>query len=239
MNVQDRRRLLGPSAAKPIVFTTVTSETTKVSEQEQQEQKQNETAALTIKSGVVENCNGSTLIESSKFSLLTSVYGPKSIRGSFTSQGTITIQLKNGVVENYQTTELKEVSSWLVGIFNSVVNLENYPKSGIDIFVNLIIDKQGDISKLIPFLIMGICLALVDGGIEIIDIVTGGEVNGNVVSFTRNGEEIVGFWKDHGEFDNNDDDLMNDLEKCKKQYLEYKNLMINYLLEQKKQKDNS
>ncbi|CCD24596.1 exosome non-catalytic core subunit MTR3 NDAI_0D02820 [Naumovozyma dairenensis CBS 421] len=233
MNVQDRRRLLGPGNAKPIAFASSLEPETEPLKAEEVAKKDG-IPSLSIKSDIIENCNGSTLIESDEFSIVTSVYGPKSIRGSFTSQGTISIQLKNGIVEKYQTNELKEVASWLVGIFNSVVNLEKYPKSGIDIFVNLVIDKTNDISKLIPFIVMSTCLALVDSGIEMIDLTTAAEIDGNVISFTKGGEEIVGFWKDNGDAVFNDEDFTSILGRCKEQYINYKSLMVNYLLQGKK-----
>lgn len=249
MNVQDRRRLLGPAAAKPMAFSNTTTPvlekklTNALPKDSENEQE------LSLHTGFIENCNGSALVEARSLrhqtSLITAVYGPRSIRGSFTSQGTISIQLKNGLLEKYNTNELKEVGSFLMGIFNSVINLSRYPKSGIDIFVYLTYDKDlpntllddesqskelfSQISSLIPHCITSITLALADAGIEIVDMVGAGEANGTVVSFIKNGEEIVGFWKDDGDHE----DLLECLDRCKEQYNCYRDLMISCLMKQK------
>lgn len=249
MNVQDRRRLLGPAAAKPMAFSYTTGgEVEKISTNTPPKYSEGE-EILSLHTGFIENCNGSALVEARnskhQTSLITAVYGPRSIRGSFTSQGNITIQLKNGLLEKYNTNELKEVGSFLTGIFNSVVNLCRYPKSGIDIFVYLTYDKElqnetfdeklqseklfSQITSLIPHCITSITLALADAGIEIVDIAAAGEANGTVISFIKNGEEIVGLWKDEGDHE----DILESVSACKEHYKRYRDLMISCLLEQK------
>ncbi|EDO16171.1 hypothetical protein Kpol_1026p19, partial [Vanderwaltozyma polyspora DSM 70294] len=130
MNVQDRRRLLGPPNAKPIAFSPSIGERN-VSETKESKNLEQQ---VTFNTGLIENCNGSSLVEvidpklsRHQTSLITSVYGPRAIKGSFTSQANMTIQLKNGSVEKYNTSELKEISTFLTGVFNSVVNLSRYP----------------------------------------------------------------------------------------------------------------
>ncbi|AJS03028.1 Mtr3p, partial [Saccharomyces cerevisiae YJM1447] len=44
----------------------------------------------------------------------------------------------------------------------------------------------------------------------------------------KNGEEIVGFWKDDGD----DEDLLECLDRCKEQYNRYRDLMISCLMNQ-------
>ncbi|CAI4062623.1 exosome non-catalytic core subunit MTR3 SKDI_07G4080 [Saccharomyces kudriavzevii IFO 1802] len=249
MNVQDRRRLLGPAAAKPMAFSNAIIDEQQKKPVNMPSKDSENGDELSLHTGFIENCNGSALVEARNLrhqtSLITAVYGPRSIRGSFTSQGTISIQLKNGLLEKYNTNELKEVSGFLMGIFNSVVNLSRYPKSGIDIFVYLTYDKNlqseapagesqskktfSEISYLIPHCITSITLALADAGIEIVDMAGAGEANGTVVSFIKNGEEIVGVWKDEG----NNEDLLESVDDCKEQYRRYRDLMISCLLEQK------
>lgn len=241
MNVQDRRRLLGPADAKPIEFSTSVVQTTD-STVKPPAASDGEKETVVFHTGLIENCNGSSLVEVKDLhhqtSLITSVYGPRALRGSFTSQASLSIQLKNGSLEKYSTAQLKEVANFLTGIFNSVVNRSRYPKSGIDIFLYLTYDKDLDqnlnftnrttnISAIIPHCITGITLALVDASIEVLDMASGGSCNGNVFSFIKNGDEITGFWKDEGERDQ----IMESLESCKEKYLNYKNLMISYLMQ--------
>lgn len=228
MNVQDRRRILGPSNAKPIEFgvdEVAASENVKSSD---------ELGELVLRTGVVENCNGSSLVEVSggdrQVSLLSSVYGPRALRGSFTAMASISVHLQNGSQEKYDSSLLREVASFLTNIFEAVVNRSRYPKSGIDIFVYLTYDleqaSRTNIAAIIPHCIAAVTLALADAGIEILDLAGGGFHNGNVFSFIKNGEEITGFWKDEGA----SDDVAASLEECKRNYLRYKGLMVNCLM---------
>ncbi|CCE65321.1 hypothetical protein TPHA_0K01890 [Tetrapisispora phaffii CBS 4417] len=236
MNVQDRRRLLGPSNAKPIVFSAAT-------DIQSSEPKKDESSSFILNSGLIENCNGSSLVEirdpkvtQHQTSLITSVYGPRATKGSFTSQASLSIQLKNGSSEKYNTTELKEVSSFLVNVFNSVINLSRYPKSGIDIFIYILYDKvlseeskkSNNISAILPYCISAITLALINAGIEVDDIATAGYYKGDVISFIKNGEEVIGYWKDEGNCESFDVAL----EHCKTEAQKFKNLITTHILEE-------
>lgn len=237
MNVQDRRRLLGPGNAKPIQFSSSTTETTSKEESTTPDKE-----SLFIESGLISNSNGSSYLEVTDENktqyhalLITSVYGPRPIRGSFTSRASLTIQFKEVTLEKFTTGEIKEVCNFLTNIFNAVVNLERYPKSGIDIFLNLIQhsstdNQETDIASVIPTCINGITLALTNAGIEILDMVSAGRYKGSIASFVKNGDEMVGFWKDD---ENEDEDIVEIIENCKKQYWKNKDLMISYLAENK------
>lgn len=236
MNVQDRRRILGPANARPIAFSVSPKEIEESSKDTKDER------LISMHTGLIENCNGSSLVEAKdtsvllhQSSLITSVYGPRALRGSFTSNASLSIQLENGSLEKYSNSQLKEVSNFLTGIFNSVVNRSRYPKSGIDIFLYLTYDKDlnsdesrmGHLSSIIPFCITGITLALIDAGIEVLDTASAGVHDGNVFAFLKNGQEVAGFWKDEGECDS----IMNALEPCRTEYFHYRELMIRHLME--------
>lgn len=241
MNVQDRRRLLGPASAKPIAFSTTV-------EQIKEKPKDVDTSEqIALHTGFISNCNGSALVEvkdskvtQHQTSLITSVYGPKSIRGSFTSQATLSIQLKNGLLEKYDSKELKEVAGFLTSLFSGVVNLKRYPKSGIDIFVYITYEKDlskftendgttgssSNIHKIISHCITSITMALIDADIEMVDLAAAGQSNGSVVSFIKGGQEVIGVWNDNS---NENDDIMNTIENCRKEYLQYRSIMRKYL----------
>ncbi|QLL34332.1 hypothetical protein HG536_0G01910 [Torulaspora globosa] len=235
MKVQDRRRILGPSNAKPIEFgadRAAASKAVKSSDEPEQ---------LVLRTGVIENCNGSSLVEVNgggrQVSLLSSVYGPRALRGSFTAMAAISIQLQNGSQEKYDSSLLREAASFLSNIFEAVVNRSRYPKSGIDIFVYLTYDleqaSRTNIAAIIPHCITAVTLALADAGIEIVDLAGGGFHGGNVFSFIKNGEEITGFWKDEGV----GDDVAGSLEECKRSYLRYKGLMVDCLMQKQVMKE--
>ncbi|KAL3231710.1 Exosome complex component MTR3 [Nakaseomyces bracarensis] len=240
MNVQDRRRLLGPSSAKPIAFSTTVDQTKESYEPDSTEQ-------IALHTGFISNCNGSALVEvkdpkvtKHQTSLITSVYGPKSIRGSFTSQASLSIQLKNGLLEKYDTKELKEVAGFLTNLFSGVVNLKRYPKAGIDIFVYITYEKDlsnfkeqnnvsgvsSNIYKIIPHCITSITMALIDAEIEMVDLAAAGQSNGSVVSFIKGGQEVIGVWKDSNK---EDDNIMDIIDSCRAEYHQYRSIMRKYL----------
>lgn len=233
MNVQDRRRILGPSDAKPIRFAAPpvsesTKETAKKSDVTEKE-------SIFITTDLVTNANGSSYLEymdgnSDQVLVMSSVFGPRPLRGSFQSMASITIQFKEVTLEQFDTGEIKEICNFLTNVFNSIVNLEKYPKSGIDIFIDLIQhsnsnpQQEHNIIKILPTCINAITLALVDAGIEIIDLVSAGSVNNTVVAFIKNGQDIVGIW--------GDDELSNisqTVQQCREKYLQNRQTIVQFL----------
>lgn len=215
MNVQDRRRILGPSAAKPLAFNSKNRESN----------IPNELANPKIQTGLISNCNGSCIIETTNISLLSSVYGPRSTRTvSFESRCELNVVLKS---DKFETNALKELSFFIVSVLESCICLEKYPKAGIDIFVNFNIEDVDSLSYYLPYILMSIILSVVDSGIEITDLVGGCYVEGNVICFSQNGREVVGFWND--ESDINLDNFDKLVETGKTQYLSIKQQMVDYL----------
>ena len=76
---------------------------------------------------------------------------------------------------------------------------------------------------------MSIVLGLVDANIEISDLPGCGFNNNNAICFTKNGTEMIGFWKDKGSIEN-ETSFIDSLDTCKEQYLKIKGLMADYLL---------
>ncbi|SSD60046.1 related to Exosome complex component MTR3 [Saccharomycodes ludwigii] len=240
MNVQDRRRLLGPPNARPVAFSKVLEEPTEISNV-----SSNDKALPYMKMGLLTNCNGSSYIESGddNLMLITSVYGPKPIRGSFTSKAVLTVHLENSIAtannsdgstddgKNFNTSDdYKDLSFFLKNIFDSVVQLDKYPKSGIDIFVKVVNTDSANTSnipKLLQMCCNGILLGLVDANMEISDLVGIGIISHECcVSFIKNGLEMCGFWKMK---DEDEQDIEEIVGKCKENYLENKYLISSYL----------
>lgn len=230
MNVQDRRRILGPAEAKPLQFATSSSTDIKNDKPEHGTGE-----SLFIDTDLVSNANGSSYLEyvlenKEQVLIMSSAFGPRPLRGSFQSKASLTIQLKESTLERFTSGEIKEICNFLVNVFNSVVNLEKYPKSGIDIFIDLIQHsskdqkQQGNVLRILPACINAITLALVDAGIELIDLVSGGYVDGTVIAFIKNGQEITGIWSDDDSFI-----TAEVVKKCKLKYLENKQTLVHYL----------
>ncbi|KAG0654522.1 3'-5'-exoribonuclease [Maudiozyma exigua] len=230
MNVQDRRRILGPVEARPLAFP----EATKIAKDNETDSKNEENVTIlpkfqvpSIKTSLLKNCNGSCMIENEHTSILSSIYGPRSTRSNlFESRCLINVTIKSTI---FPTSEVKELSSFLINVLESFVCLELYPKAGIDVFINLNIEKVSDLSWYIPYIMMSIVLGLVDANIEISDLPGCGFNDNNAICFTKNGTEIIGIWKDQGSIEN-ETSFVESLGTCKEQYLQVKGIMANYLL---------
>lgn len=236
MNITDRRRILGPSNAKPLVFERLES-----SEQAAQppQEKNNGNESMYIKNGLASNANGSSYLELKRGEsseqctiLLSSVYGPRPSRGAFSSKASLSVQFKEVTIEKIPSGELKEICNFLSNIFSAVINLERYPKSGIDIFLSLIknpiTSDEANLEPIIAACVNGITLALADAGIEIFDTVSAGTYKRNVVAFSKNGTEVVGLWKDKE--DDTANDILSVIENCRGNYLQSRKGIIEYLI---------
>lgn len=230
MSVQDRRRILGPAEAKPLSFAKITEET------QDQTSNTKDKDSLFISTDLITNANGSSYLEyidKSSYQVLVmgSVFGPRPLRGSFQSSASLSIQFKEVTLEHFDMGEIKEICTFLNNVFNAVVNLERYPKSGIDLFIDLVQYTQSDntgkrsVIEILPTCINCITLALVDAGVEVIDLVSAGCVDNSVVAFIKNGQEIVGIWSD----DSNVTDISKVVEDCKAKYMENKQTLVQYL----------
>lgn len=201
MNVQDRRRILGPAAAKPLVFA---------SSNESQMPSTTNKDETNFQNGIISNSNGSSIVESKKISLLTSVYGPRSTRDvSFQPNCKINVILQS---EKFDTKNLKELSQFLVSVLKCCICLENYPKSGIDIFINFNIEDEDQIVEYIPSLVAGCLIALIDANIEVTDIIGAVTLNHTAVCLGQNGDQLLGVWKDPYKLTNNNNNNIDDYE---------------------------
>lgn len=224
MNVQDRRRILGPSEAKPLVFSTEILHESNVINLEKNDEKNDSLFELpNCQNKIISNCNGSSIVETTKLSLLTSVYGPRSTRQqTFQSRGVLNIILQCDIFSN---ENLKELSQFLISILENCIVLDKYPKSGIDIFVEFNVYQFDDLINYIPYLIIGILISLIDADIEIFELPICTLINDNVICLGQNGSQIIGFWKDQGNLDN----LTDLLDKSLNQYSEIRKFLNQYI----------
>lgn len=225
MNVQDRRRILGPASAKPLVFAN---------SNEKRAPSTPNNDELNFQSGIISNSNGSSIVESNKMSLLTLVYGPRSTRDvSFQPNCKMNIIIQS---EKFDIKNLKELSQFLISVLQCCVCLENYPKSGIDIFINFNIEDEDELVQYIPALVTGCIIALIDANIEITDIIGAVTLNHTAVCLGQNGDQLLGLWKDpHRSNDNKTDDyddsipLGEIIKSCQEKVLVLKQQLIRFI----------
>ncbi|CEP63602.1 exosome non-catalytic core subunit MTR3 LALA0_S08e06348g [Lachancea lanzarotensis] len=247
LNTTDRRRILGPANAKPLVFDRSSVPVEENQESAKKSSVSTGNDAIYIENGIVVNCNGSSYLEVRSRTndknctlLLTSIYGPRPSRGAFNAKATLSVQFKEVTLEKIAAGQIKEICTFLTNVFNAVVNLERYPKSGIDVFLSLIHSSSGqqdfELESIITACVNGITLAFVDAGIEILDTVSAGMYKRNVTAFMKNGTEVVGFWKDDDE-QSSSENILEIVEKCKEHYLTNRKTMIEFMVRNKNASD--
>ncbi|SCU83044.1 LADA_0C09362g1_1 [Lachancea dasiensis] len=236
MNISDRRRILGPSNAKLLTF----DKSGPVEIEPISSSSVPNSTSMYIENGLICNANGSSYLEvtgstseADRTLMLTSVYGPRPSRGAFNAKATLSVQFKEVTLEKIPAGELKELCNFLSNVFNAVINLERYPKSGIDVFLSLIHSSNGsqlyELESIISTCVNGITLALIDAGIEIFDTVSAGIYEKHIVAFVKNGTEIVGFWKGKDSASESED-ILSIIEQCKLDYLKNRKAMVEYLV---------
>lgn len=224
MNVQDRRRILGPAGAKPLVFANSEAKV---------EKSQNTTVGtnktISLQKGIISNSNGSSIVETSGISLLTSVYGPRATRSmSFEPRATLNIILQSN---KFDTSNLKEISNFLISVLQCCVCLEKYPKSGIDLFINFNIEDEDELVQYIPIMIMGCMIALIDADIEVSDIIGALTIDHTAVCLGQNGDQLLGLWKDPSSNAKEQESLaLNEIiEKSQEQYSSSRQQLIDFI----------
>lgn len=186
----DRRRLTGPSDVKtPLRGISLGASTLpkKFTPPDSSPRK------FFVKSGLTKNANGLAYLEAGTTIVEVGVYGPRPIRGSFIDRASFSVECKflpyltqpnevifNGSEKRNARTSLTHIehriSKYVETAFLPSICLEKYPKSAIDIYVNVIaFDAQTQtLSNLVAWVVNCTALALVDSAIEVKDLVTGG-----------------------------------------------------------------
>lgn len=235
MSTQDRRRILPPANARPLVFSSSSKSTEEQTENVQLEDIQSQVSKTFIKTGLIGNANGSAFLEYDGNIISVSVYGPRPVRGTFTEKTTLDVHLDDNTKEISSLLN-KKICGFIENNFTTVINLNKYPKSGISIFVNILnISNLKESGLLILSLISNATtLALIDSGIEIIDIVSSAydEESNTVISFIKK-EEIVGLLSDSNKTFSNSSDFRKIINKLNIDSKVVKSSIIQFLIQSK------
>jgi ribonuclease PH len=204
MSVVDRKRRNGPSNAIPLYFPPSKNKVihTTIDNNDNQEKEKKEDEKLFIQLSNIPTATGSSFIQSGNNILLASVYGPRPsfkrtfndkaiIKISFHSSpflstrqsikfGNINKSIDNNIDPEYQIID-SVINSTLETACSNLILLKNYPKSTIDIFVNLInTDNKTKFINLLPLIHNAVNLALIDSGIALKNFPTAVVTNQNV-----------------------------------------------------------
>lgn len=180
----DRRRILGPLDAVKPVFSSAP----KAPRQSSGVRK------FFARTGLSQNANGSAYLEVGDLIIEVAVFGPRPIKGSFVDRSLFSVETKflpyitqpNEVLynaalahENGRTalTDIEQrISTFVETAFLPVVLLEKYPKSTIDVFINVLSFNAAaeSLPNLVAWAVNCTLLALVDLAVEVRDLVTCG-----------------------------------------------------------------
>lgn len=234
MNVIDRRRNLGPSNAQRLKFDI------------QDVDERTPSLPYFIRTGTVKDANGSSYIENDVGIVQSSVFGPRpNFTKSFNTQASlrITLKLANFVTLDILDKSLTEkqltsiVQSFVTSNCANLLLLDNYPKSSIEVFVDLISLSGSSLVSLLASVQNSVNVALMDSGLNLKAVPACGYLNqddGELLvncchgdNYDANGEEILGLYSTFNDYDNFDSKLDECIEDAKKLRVELNNFFLN------------
>ncbi|KAJ3128763.1 hypothetical protein HK098_003529 [Nowakowskiella sp. JEL0407] len=177
----DRKRVFGPeSSVVPLKFDSPTPNFS--SSTRPDNRAFDEVRSLYLSTGIVNQANGSAFFESGNVKVVCAVYGPRqSSSRTFENKGTLNCDFKfapfalPGKRRGYaKDDQEKDLSTQLTTAISPSIRLSQYPKSSIDIFVQVI--ESDGISACFSGAVNAATLALADAGIEMTDCVVAASV---------------------------------------------------------------
>ncbi|RLV90095.1 Exosome complex component MTR3 [Spathaspora sp. JA1] len=253
--MSDRRRLLGPSnILTPNIPTPTPS---------RRSQTDGTIPQFFIKHSIIENANGSAYLEIGNTLIEVSIFGPRPIRGSFVDHASVSVECKfhsyitpqpqasiyNTAKQTGRTglTDIEHrMSNYLQGCILPCILLDKYPKSSIDVHVSILSTDREDLQNnanllwLMNWIVCCCSVAFVDSGIEMRDVITGGQVrlcgdkviihpdiqddeeeqqgciDGLLNFMNLKNDEIVGIWIESNEIELSTTQMNNLVEECNK-----------------------
>ncbi|KAF5103527.1 hypothetical protein DV451_001418 [Geotrichum candidum] len=192
--LQDRRRILGPVDAISVTYET-TSDLLGTLREDARTRDPEHLQRIFLQPNLVVNASGSCFYEAGGIRLQCTVHGPRPIRGSFTDRAAFNVEVKlapfivdpanaellqkgqgqgpTSARPNGTSVLEREMAAFIQNSLSPAILLEAYPKSTIDLFVNVI--ECGLNSKaLYAAGVNAASTALVDADIVLRDVVTAG-----------------------------------------------------------------
>ncbi|KAL1924603.1 uncharacterized protein VTP21DRAFT_4257 [Calcarisporiella thermophila] len=169
----DRRRVFGPELSVAPIIEREDSDMTEV---QRRDRRPEDIRPIFLKTGLINQANGSAYIEMNQTKIACGVYGPRqSKRPSFSGKGKLNCEVKFSTFScpkrrgHQQDAQEKELSAFLTQALSPAVRLELFPKSTVDIFIH-ILQNDGTASCLAGC-ITAASVALADAGVEMVDMV--------------------------------------------------------------------
>ena len=171
-NMSDRRRLLGPvnTIIPGIGISSNPEDNIKVNSEES-DRANDEIRKFFLKTGIIQNANGSAYLEVGNTIIEVLVFGPRPIKGSFIDRASFSVECKflphiiqpneetfnksidtdintdntAGGNSRSDTTDIEHrISSYIETALVPSIILEKYPKSTIDLYISVISTEQSE-----------------------------------------------------------------------------------------------
>ncbi|KAI7880188.1 ribosomal protein S5 domain 2-like protein [Lichtheimia hyalospora FSU 10163] len=175
----DRKRVNGPEQSVSPLLKNVPETPSLFNEQNKRADQRcaHDLRPIFLKTGLVNQANGSAYIEMGNTKAVCAVYGPRQLkRSGFSNNGTLNCEFKFATFScakrrgHMRDAEEKGLSNTLVQALTPAVRLELLPKSAIDVYIT-VLENDGT-SSCLAAAIIAASTALADAGIEMLDQVT-------------------------------------------------------------------
>jgi exosome complex component MTR3 len=131
---------------------------------------------LSMNVGVVSAAVGSSYLESNNTKLICSIYGPRqSKKSAYSDKGRLTVEWKFSAFAKHQRrparrtgAEERQLTLQLTDILSTGIQLEQYPKSLFELFIQVIEDDN----NVLNYAVIAASLAIADAGIICYDLIT-------------------------------------------------------------------
>jgi len=177
----DRKRITGPELSVPPIFGKPEKVPDMLSAEGRRQDGRTPEAIrpIFLKTGLINQANGSAYIELDKTKVVCAVYGPRQTkRPIFTGLARLNCELKFATFScakrrgHQRDVQERDLSNILRQALAPSLRLELLPKSTIDVFCTVLENDGTD--SCISAAITAASVALADAGIEMVDLVAGG-----------------------------------------------------------------
>ncbi|KAK7208160.1 3' exoribonuclease family, domain 1-domain-containing protein [Myxozyma melibiosi] len=178
--MSDRRRILVPPTARPLTFAPAPTESS-------QDSSSSSKTEIYLRTSLFPDASGSAYLEHQKHKILVLVNGPRPQRMSFSSTAKLLVDVKFLPVSSdahvlgiqqgggFDTDLEKSLADYIYASLVPAIRLERYPKSGISVSVVVVSGPprwKGLVKQVTAACVTTAGAALVDAGIEVLDVVT-------------------------------------------------------------------
>jgi len=169
----DRRRITGPEESRPPAFEQVETELPK----KREGRGPNDIRPIFLKTGLINQANGSAYIETDRTKIACAVYGPRQLKNApYSDKGKLKVEVKfapfscvHRRVPN-KDAEDRSIANLVHQAILPAVRLELLPKSSIDIFITIL--ENDGLAGCVAAGSVAASTALAHAGVEMLGLVS-------------------------------------------------------------------